>query len=269
MPIQDISIGQFSPRNSVLHRLDPRTKLAVGLLLMIVLFLVKTLPGLASLLLFTLLLYRIGKLDPVLALKSIRPFLWLFGLTLILHAFWTPGGQAWRVPGTGVLVSKTGLRQGFFYALRMADLMALAGLFTLTTSPMSFADALERLLSPFRRVGLPVHELAMMMSISIRFIPILIEETERIRQAQLSRGADFGGNLVRRIRGIVPVFVPLLVSSFHRANDLALAMDSRCYHGGSGRTCYHVLKMRASDWSAIILMSCAGALGILTERVMG
>lgn len=267
MPIQDITLGQFAPRNSFVHRLDPRTKLAFSFLFMTILFFIRSSFFLTLFFLGMCILYRFSKLQPALALRNLRPFLWLFVLTVFLHAFFSEGVPFWTIRGTPVALSKDGLFRGVFFSLRIADLMVLAGWYTLTTSPMSFADSLEKLLTPFRKIGVPAHEIAMMMSISLRFIPILLEEIQRIQNAQMSRGVRFSGNPVEKIRNAVPVLIPLFVSSFHRANDLALAMDSRCYRGGENRTAYMILRMRTGDGWFLGVSVVFGLTMLLTERL--
>ncbi|HEX9933864.1 MAG TPA: energy-coupling factor transporter transmembrane component T, partial [bacterium] len=169
-----------------------------------------------------------------------------------------PGRSWFSIPWFHISVTFEGLQRGLFYSLRMLNLLALAGLFTLTTSPLSLADSLERLLAPFKRLGIPAHEVGMTLSISLRFIPILIDEADCIQKSQTSRGADWSGNPLNRIRGLLSIFVPLLVSSLRQANDLALAMDSRCYRGGKGRTSFQSLKMGKRDWTAIaVVLGCA------------
>jgi energy-coupling factor transport system permease protein len=266
MPIQDISIGRFAPRNSYIHRLDPRTKMVCAVILMTALFFLKNLVVLAAFFGLLGLLHAAARLEPVLAFRSIRPFLWLFGLTLLMHALFTKSDTWFSVPWIGVHVSRSGFHNGLFYSVRIFDLMALAGLFTLTTSPMSFADSAEKLLSPLKRTGFPAHETAMTLSISLRFIPILVDESIRIQKSQASRGADWSGRSLQRLRGLLPILVPLFVSGFHRANDLALAMDARCYRGGQDRTSYSGLRMRRSDWASMGLVWIAGMALVLLDR---
>jgi energy-coupling factor transport system permease protein len=233
---------------------------------MTVLFLLKSCLFLLIFLVFICFFYSISKLHLSLAFKNIRPFFWLLGLTLFLHAFYTDGKILFQIPKIHLRVTEEGLFQGFFYALRIADLMVLAAWFTLITSPMAFADSIEKFMSPLKRIGVPAHEIAMMMSISLRFIPILLEETARIQNAQISRGASIKGNPVHKIRNVVPVLVPLFVSSFYRANELALAMDARCYRGGQSRSSYLVLKMNWMDRGIMGLMIISGLVFVLLEH---
>jgi len=205
-----------------------------------------------------LFFFRLSELSVKLALRNLRPFLVLFLLTFFFHAVFTDGKILWKVPFVSVFITEEGIYQAIFYTFRIGILVVLASLLTLTTSPMSLTDGIERFLTPFRRMGVPAHEIAMMFSISLRFIPILIDETERIRKAQVSRGGCFEGNIFRRIRSIVPVVVPLFLSTFRRANDLALAMDARCYRGGVARTSYHVLRFHREDILALLVVILLG-----------
>ncbi len=201
-----------------------------------------------------IVLFRISRLQIGLALKNIKPFFWLFLITFLLHALLTKGKILYTIPTLKITVTQDGIYQGAYYTFRIAVLIVLASILTLTTSAMSLTDALERFMRPFRKIGLPAHEIAMMLSISLRFIPILMEETERIRNAQLSRGACFEGTIIQKVRSIVPMIVPLFLSAFRRANDLALAMDSRCYQGGEGRTHFHVLIFKRNDAFALMIV---------------
>ena len=205
-----------------------------------------------------LVLFQLSKLDVRLALRNLRPFFVLFLLTFLLHGMFTEGRILWKVPFVSVFITEEGIYQGVFYTFRIGILVVLASLLTLTTSPMSLTDAFERFFVPFRRLGVPSHEIAMMLSISLRFIPILIDEAERIRKAQISRGGRFEGNIFRKVRGVVPIIIPLFLSTFRRANELALAMESRCYRGGEGRTSYHVLRFRRIDVVALLVVFLFG-----------
>jgi energy-coupling factor transport system permease protein len=268
LPIQDISIGQYAPRNSVIHRLDPRTKLIASASLTVVIFLLQRLESLCLVLGVLCALCGVAKLSPLLVLKNLRPFWALLLFTLGLHGFYSEGRILWELPALQARLTEEGLRQGVFYTMRIVDLTVLGGFFTLSTSPMSFADAVEKLLSPFRRLGVPSHELAMVMSISLRFIPILSEETIRIRNAQVSRGIRMDGGPLRKLQATIPILVPLFVSSFHRANDLALAMDARCYRGGSNRTSYRALSYRFADVLALAGLGVLGSTMVFAEHLI-
>ena len=193
-----------------------------------------------------------------LVLKNIRPFIWLFLLTLILHLFFTKGRILWHLPVLGWPIYAEALEMGFIYTFRLVVLILIATLLTLSTSPVELTDALYKMLAPVKRFGIPVYDLIMMMTLAMRFIPTLLQEAERIQKAQMSRGASFEGNLVQKLKNVLPLLLPLFISAFRRADELALAMDSRCYHGGDGRTNFVQLKFSVTDYG--ILASVFGAL---------
>ena len=245
--LTDITLGKYYPGNSFIHRLDPRTKLITMMIIMTgVLATIELFCLLGYLLLFFVVLW-ISNLPFRTLIRNLRPFLWLFALTIAIHLFWTSDPQNYRLPGLGLTISWSAAVMGLIYSLRLALLILFAAVLTLTTSPIEMMDALEKLMTPLQRLRLPVHEIVMMLTLSLRFIPTLIEEAQRLENAQRSRGASFEGNPLRRLRNIVPLIIPLFVSAFRRADDLALAMDARCYSGGEGRTCYRQLKFRRSD----------------------
>jgi len=250
--LSNITLGQFAPRDSWVHHLDPRTKLIVITGIMIFVFFWDHICTLLLFLLLQVFVYQQAALSPKLALRNVRSFFWLFVFTFLIHLFFTEGRVIWQIPITGWDITEEGMRFGFFYTLRIALLIILANFLTLTTSPMEFTDGLEKLMKPLKRFRFPAHEMAMMISIALRFIPILLEEVERIQKAQVSRGARFDGHVLKRIRSIVPVIVPLFVSTFRRANDLALAMDARCYRGDEHRSSYQVLQFKKTDWFVMI-----------------
>jgi energy-coupling factor transport system permease protein len=258
MRLQNITLGQFAERDSFIHRLDPRTKIAALMIWSIVLFAIDRMPLIVLFGVLMMTLYPLSKLSIRLAWGNIRPFIWLFLLTVGLHAFMTEGPKS-SIPLIGLGVSIPGLAAGAFYALRIIVLIVLANAFTLTTSPLSLTDAMEHLLSPFKRIGVRSHEIALMTSISLRFIPIFLEEIDRIRMAQTARGASFDGGLIKKIKSVVPIVVPLFVSVFRRANDLAVAMESRCYRGGEGRTHFVVLRYQVTDGFAFVAVCAIGA----------
>jgi len=264
--LQDITIGQYADRDSLVHRLVPRTKVILCFCLMCILLTAQGVTALFCFLGIVLTLFPLSKLSLRIALKNCRPFILLFILTISLHSFFTPGRLLWKMPLLNIRFTQEGIYQGVFYAVRIGILILLASLLTLTTAPMSLTDAIERFLSPFRRIGLPAHEIALMISISLRFIPTLIEEADRIRKAQLARGSRFDGSLIRRIQSIIPIIIPLFISTFRRANELAVAMDARCYRGGEGRTQYHILKFRKLDFIAISVVILLGA-GVIIKPI--
>ena len=258
--VSDLTLGQYYPGQSIIHRLDPRTKLVAALLLMTALLITNRLvivPGFAVLI---LIITALSGIPFTLVLRNLRPFIWLFVLTFLVHLFWTPGETIFLVPGTSWTVTREGFLLGTQYTVRLAVLIVLAALLTLSTLPIELADALERLIKPLKRFGVPVHEMVMMLTLSLRFIPTLIEETQRLKNAQLSRGATFEGNLMEKMRSIVPLIVPLFVSAFRRADDLALAMDSRCYHGGEGRSSFKSYRFGVGDYAVsgfcLIILCC-------------
>ncbi|MBC7187056.1 MAG: energy-coupling factor transporter transmembrane protein EcfT [Calditrichaeota bacterium] len=261
--LQDITLGRYYPVDSVVHRLDPRTKLVASVLLMIGLLLTDAPAVTAIWGMLTFAVVLAGRLPLPLVLRNLRAFVWLFLLTMIVHSFFTAGSVWAKLPLVGWTLTREGVRNGLLYSFRLAVLVVMAALLTLTTSPIEITDGLERLMRPMRRVGVPVHELAMMMSLALRFVPTLLEEADRLQKAQVSRGASFEGNVVQRVRSVLPLIVPLFVSSFRRADELALAMDARCYRGGEGRTCYQLLRLQPIDYVAMAVSAGLVALAAL------
>ena len=249
--IGNITLGQFIPGTSLLHRMDPRAKLAWTGVFMVVVFLMESWPEYLLLGLFTGALLLVSGVPPKQSLKGLKPLLVLLAFTTILNLFLIPGREL--VSLGPLTITHEGLQMGIRIFFRLVMLVVIASLMTLTTTPMALTDGLERLMSPLKRLHLPVHEISMMMSIALRFIPTLLEETERIMKAQASRGAEFDtGNLFRRVRSFVPVLVPLFVSAFKRADELAEAMESRGYRGGEGRTRLKVLRFTVADLQATL-----------------
>ena len=234
--IQNITLGQYFPGNSFLHRLDPRMKLIITLALIVLVFFVKGLIGYALLYGLIVGCAALSRISPRFLIKGMKPILFIIVLTFALNALFASGDTVWLSWGF-LTITREGVTNAVFMALRLVFLMICTQLMTLTTSPIALTDALERLMKPLKKIGFPAHELAMMMSIALRFIPTLLEETDKIMKAQSARGADFeSGNLLRRAKAMVPLLVPLFVSAFRRAVELALAMEARCYHGGRNRT---------------------------------
>ncbi len=205
-----------------------------------------------------IVLYRVSQISISNAFGNLRAFLVLFILTFLLHGFLTSGRILFRIPYLGAVFTYEGMTRGFFYTFRICVLIVLANLLTLTTSPMSLTDAFTCFLKPFRKLGVPAHEIGMMISIALRFIPIFIDEADRIKNAQISRGARFEGNFMRKIKNISSLIIPLFVSTFRRANDLAFAMESRCYRGSEGRTSYYILRFQRNDLVAFFCMILIG-----------
>ena len=248
----DITLGQYYPGNSFIHRLDPRTKILTTMLLIVAIFLANSAVGYGALCAMVLFIIAMSGLPFMLVLRSVKPLLFIILLTLALHAFMGQGEHIlyqWKF----IKVTEEGLRLGVQMAMRLILLLMISSILTFTTSPIVLTDGIEALLRPFRVVGVPAHELAMMMTIALRFIPTLMEETDRIIKAQTARGADFsGGNLLVKAKNMLPILVPLFISAFRRADDLAIAMEARCYRGGEGRTRMHQLAYRAGDVLAFV-----------------
>lgn len=252
-----VTIGQYFPGDSTVHRLDPRTKLVLSFAFIVVLFIVR---GFLAYLTFALLVVWITRVAGVplrLILRGLRPLTFIIALTLLLHLFTTRGGVT--LVHWGILqIDSQGVLQGVFLAARLVLLVTATSLLTLTTSPIALTDGLERMLAPGQRVGIPAHELAMMMTIALRFIPTLIEEAEKIMRAQMARGADFEtGGFIRRAKSLLPLLVPLFVSAFRRADELAMAMEARAYRGGRQRTRMKVLRFSPLDLWAVLLSTAA------------
>lgn len=259
--IRDITIGQYFPGKSVIHRLDPRVKILLSLGYIILLFVANSLWGIGVGAVFALLCYLISRIPLQMILKSLRPIVPIVIFTAVLNMLFVDGRVLWE--WWIIRITAEGLRMAALLASRIICLIAGTTLLTYTTSPIALTDGIERLLSPLKRLKLPVHELAMMMTIALRFIPTLIEETDKIMSAQKARGADMEtGSLVQRARALVPILIPLFVSSFRRADELALAMECRCYRGGEGRTRMKQLKLSLRDLGAAFVMTGTFALVI-------
>lgn len=250
-----LSLGNYFPGNSFLHRLDPRVKIIASILLMIFLFMVSDPLPLISFGLMLLLVTVWSRIPMKLVLRSVRPVMFLALIALVINVFTIDGETIWT--WRFLRITEEGLSLGLRMGIRLFYLVMSTQLcLTLTTTPLEIADGVESLLQPLARFGFPAHELAMMMSIALRFVPTLSEETEKIIKAQSSRGADYDtGGALARARGLISVLIPLFVSAFKRAEDLATAMEARCYRGGEGRTKLHVLQYRRSDGVAMLLIS--------------
>ena len=252
--LSDITIGQFFPGNSVLHRMDPRVKLALTFIYIVAIFIPQNWWGLGLAAAALIGVALLSRLPARLLLKGLKPVLPLIVLTSVINLFYVDGTVWWQ--WWIFRITQEGVATAAFIAIRILCLIAGTSLLTYTTSPTTLTDALERLLSPLRVVRVPVHEIAMMMTIALRFIPTLIEETDKIMSAQKARGADMeSGGLMQRVRALIPVLIPLFISSFRRAYELATAMECRCYHGGDGRTRMKQLHMRTGDGVALALMA--------------
>jgi len=251
-----ISFGQYYPADSLLHRLDPRTKVLMTVLYIVCTFLCKSMTSFAALVLSAVALVIVSRIPFGIILRSLRPLLFIIVFTSLINVFMT-NGEVLLTPESWVIkIYAEGIWNAAFMVLRISVLILGTGvLLTYTTTPIALTDALESLLSPLKKIKVPVHDFAMMMTIALRFIPTLSEETHKIMNAQKARGADFAsGNLLRRARALIPILVPLFVSAFNRAFELAAAMECRCYHGGEGRTRLKVLHFRAVDWLMLVLV---------------
>ena len=263
--LKDITLGQFFPGDTLAHRLDPRTKLIATVLYIVAIFLAKG-PVAYGLLILTLIVsVRISKVRARVLFRGLKPVLFIIAFTAVLNLFYTPGTvivQFWIFH-----ITREGVITAIAMMLRISLLIMGTFLLTYTTSPIRLTDGLESLLGPLKKLGVPVHELAMMMSIALRFIPTLIEETDKIMSAQRARGADFeSGNLLQRAKALIPLLVPLFVSAFRRADELATAMECRCYHGGEGRTKLHVLRYEARDYLVLAFYAALCAAMVAVKR---
>lgn len=252
--IRDITLGQYYPEQSVIHRLDARTKILGTLLYIIELFLVNSFAGFGLVILALGVLIGISKVPVRFIFRGLKAVVFIILLTFLLNLFMFDGTVLWH--WKFLTITYEGLYRSCFMALRLILLIIGTSMLPLTTKPMELTDGLEKLLKPFNRFGLPSHEIALMMSIALRFIPTLLEETDKIMKAQQARGADFeSGNLIQRVKNMIPILIPLFVGSFRIAQDLALAMEARCYHGGVGRTRMKEIVFSRRDGVAGVLLA--------------
>lgn len=262
--LKDITIGQYVKGDSILHRLDPRTKIFGMLAIMVALFFVNNWIGLvyAAVVVFAVLFA--SQVPLKFYIRGVKPLRWILLFTAAIQIFLTPGEIIWQ---WGILhITAEGVRLAIFMCVRLVLLVMTTSVLTLTTTPIVLTDAVENLLSPFKRIGVPAHELAMMMTIALRFIPLLADETEKIMAAQKARGAAFDeGGLMDRARALLPILVPLFLSAINRASELAMAMEARCYHGGEGRTRLHELHYENRDRVAGILVVLILALAVASR----
>ena len=259
--LRDITLGQYFPGNSVAHRLDPRTKILLVVIYIVALFQAEGWVGYGLVTLVTLFCMAASKIKPASMFKGVKPMLFIIVLTALLNIFYTEGTPI----RPGWIITWEGIARAVQMMLRIILLISGTFLLTYTTSPIALTDGLEILMSPLKKLKVPVHEMTMMMSMALRFIPTLISETDKIMSAQKARGADFEtGSLVQRARAMVPLLVPLFVGAFRRAEDLALAMDARCYRGGAGRTRMKQLKYGRNDALAglVMLLLLAAVIGL-------
>lgn len=243
---KDITIGQYFPGESAVHKYDPRLKIITMVLFIITLFFIKSMYLYIPIVFYLVLVIAVAKLPIKMVFKGLRPLRWIILITFIINLVFTPGEEIFRV--WKISITDQGLNTALLMGIRLILLVLGTSILTYTTSPIELTDGIEALLNPLRKIGVPSHEIAMMMTIALRFIPTLIEETDKIIKAQMARGADFeSGNLIRRAKNLVPLLVPLFINSFRRAEELATAMEARCYRGGEGRTKMNELKILNSD----------------------
>ena len=252
--LTDITLGQYFPGNSFIHKLDPRTKLLATLIYIIAIFFAATPLAYGILTAFAAVVILISRVPWMLVFKCLKPIWIIVILTMLIHMFTAPGEHivfTWKF----LSVTAEGIDMGVKMAVRLILLLLFSSVLTFTTSPIVLTDGIENLLRPFKKLGVPAHELAMMMTIALRFIPTLLDETDRIMKAQTSRGADFAsGNIFQRMKNMLPLLVPLFISAFRRADELAVAMEARCYRGGEGRTRMHELVYAGRDYLAFALI---------------
>ncbi len=264
--IKDITIGQYVPGNSFVHKLDPRVKILISLIYIVDLFIVNSFKGYIFIVLFTIISILISKIQFSYIYKGLKPIFILVVITAVLNIFMTTGTNPPLFKWKFLVVYKEGLVMAGFMAVRLVFLIIGTSLLTLTTSPIELTDAIEKLLSPMKKIGVPAHELAMMMTIALRFIPTLMDETDKIMKAQMARGADFqSGNIIQRAKNLIPILVPLFISSFRRADELAMAMEARCYTGGEGRTRMKQLKLTNKDFVASVCTFALVCVSILSR----
>lgn len=271
--IRDITIGQYYPADSVIHRLDPRVKLAGTIIFIVSLFLFSSFTGYIIVVSFLGTVIKLSKVPFKFIIKGLKAVFILHLFTVVFNMFLTPGRELIHFFGN-VKITEEGLKIAVFMGIRLILLIIGSSVLTLTTSPNQLTDGMEKGLSVFKKVGLPVHEIAMMMSIALRFIPILLEETDKIMKAQSARGADFEtGGFIKKAKALIPILVPLFVSAFRRAIDLAMAMEARCYHGGEGRTKMKPLKYKRPDGVAYVAcflyVGVIIAVNILANKYIG
>ncbi len=262
--LKNITIGQYFPGETIIHRLDPRIKLLGTFAFIISLFFINSFYPYILVVAFLLTTIKLSEVPLSYVIKGLKPLFLIISITFLINVFMTKGEILFEI---GPLdITKEGLIQATFMALRLIFLVMGTSLLTLTTSPISLTDGIERLLKPLSKIGVPAHELAMMMTIALRFIPTLLEETDKIMKAQMARGADFeSGNIMNRAKSLVPLLVPLFVSAFRRADELAMAMEARCYRGGENRTRMKELKLEKLDYIALSITTVFIAI-IITYR---
>lgn len=264
--LKDVTLGQYFPGTTPVHRMDPRMKLLMTILYIVVLFVADGLLSYIAIAAFLVTVIAISHISPKVVLSGMKPLIIIIAITGVLNMFYTPGEgeplfRVWKLT-----IYKEGIVTAAFMIVRIMLLVCGTFMLTYTTSPLELTDGIESLLKPLEKIRVPAHELAMMMSIALRFIPTLIEEADKIMSAQKARGADFdSGNILKRAKALIPLLVPLFISAFRRADELAVAMECRCYHGGKGRTRMRVLRFHSVDWLALLVMALLTAAIILLK----
>lgn len=265
--LRDVTLGQYMPGNTVVHRLDPRAKILLTVVYIAMIFCVGSPIWYVIPLAYVLMSARLAGLTVKQLLKSVKPLRFLLILTFALNLFFSAGTTVWLQWGI-LKITEEGVMTAIHFSMRLVFLVVGTSILTLTTSPVALSDGIEMLLKPLKAIRFPAHELAMMMTIALRFIPTLIEEADKIMKAQMARGADFeSGNLLKRAKAMIPLLVPLFVSAFRRAGELAMAMEARCYHGGEGRTRLRVLRFTSDDLKAALVSVAALAATILAGYI--
>lgn len=264
--LKDVTLGQYFPGTTPVHRMDPRMKLLMTILYIVVLFVADGLLSYIAIAAFLVTVIAISHISPKVVLSGMKPLIIIIAITGVLNMFYTPGEGEPLLRLWKLTIYKEGIVTAAFMIVRIMLLVCGTFMLTYTTSPLELTDGIESLLKPLEKIRVPAHELAMMMSIALRFIPTLIEEADKIMSAQKARGADFdSGNILKRAKALIPLLVPLFISAFRRADELAVAMECRCYHGGKGRTRMRVLKFHAVDWIALLVMALLTAAIILLK----
>lgn len=264
--LKDVTLGQYFPGTTPVHRMDPRMKLLMTILYIVVLFVADGLLSYIAIAAFLVTVIAISHISPKVVLSGMKPLIIIIAITGILNMFYTPGEGEPLLRLWKLTIYKEGIVTAAFMIVRIMLLVCGTFMLTYTTSPLELTDGIESLLKPLEKIRVPAHELAMMMSIALRFIPTLIEEADKIMSAQKARGADFdSGNILKRAKALIPLLVPLFISAFRRADELAVAMECRCYHGGKGRTRMRVLRFHSVDWIALLIMALLTAAIILLK----
>lgn len=265
--LKDITLGQYYPAESCVHRLDPRIKLLAMTLYIVIVFLAQSLYMFIPIAAFAIAAISLSRVPVSYALKSLKPLRWILVFMFALNLFLTQSGTE-IVSFWIIKLTTGGIYKAFFISIRLVFLVLGTSLLTLTTTPILLTDGIERIFSPLKVIKFPAHELAMIMTIALRFVPTLLEEADKIMKAQISRGAQIDtGSVFKRVKAMVPILIPLLVGSFRRADELAMAMESRCYHGGEGRTKMRVMKLTLGDGACTLIMICLLAIMIILPKI--